>query len=80
MPLHAQSSLNSRYPLHVQIEMKNPNLQGTLLKVQKRCGIAFPHQNEVLERRSHAFPPHYTPEGSPNTTSGVSKLFCQRAT
>jgi len=24
----------------------------------KRCGNAFPHQNEVWERRSHAFPPH----------------------
>ena len=31
MPSHAQSSFNSRYPLHVQIEMKNPNLQRTLL-------------------------------------------------
>jgi len=35
--------------LHVEIEMKNLNLQVTLL-VQKRVGT-----------RSHTFPPHYTP-------------------
>jgi len=57
MTSHAQSSFNSRYPLHVQIEMKNPNLQRTLLYVQKRCGNALPHQNEVWERRSHTTTP-----------------------
>ena len=39
---------------------------GTRCHTKMRCG--------------NAFPPHYTPEGSPDTTSGVSKHFCQRAT
>jgi len=42
MPSHAQSSFNSRYPLHAQIEMKNPNLQGTLLQVQKKVWERVP--------------------------------------
>jgi len=31
MPSHAKSSFSSRNPLHVEIEMKNLNLQVTLL-------------------------------------------------
>jgi len=64
MPSHAKHLLSFRNTLHVEIEIKNLNLKATLL-CARRCGNAFPSQKKVWERCSHAFPPHYTPGGSP---------------
>jgi len=46
MPSYANSSLSSRNPLHVEIEMKNLNFQVTLLKCKK-----------MWETRSHLTTP-----------------------
>jgi len=42
MPSHANSSFYSRNPLQVDIEMKNLNLQVTLLQCKKKCGNGIP--------------------------------------
>jgi len=49
MPSNAKSSFRSRNPLHVKIEMKNINLQVTLLITIVQKGVGTP------------FPSHYTP-------------------
>jgi len=63
--------------LRVEIEMKNLNLQVTFL-VQKGVGARSDTKKEVWERRSHAFPPNYTPGHTHAKRTIIRKKFSRK--